>query len=57
MGSNTVVEEFVVTNYGMTAKANIEGTALSCAEEFKRVDPIIVSGFYVFDSQVGEFLV
>ena len=56
MGTNTVVEEFVATNYGMTAKANIEGTALSCTEEFKRVDPI-VSGFYVFDSQVGEFLV
>ena len=56
MGSNTVVEEFVVTNYGMTAKANIEGTALSCAEEFKRVDPI-VSGFYVFDSQVSKLLV
>jgi len=52
MGTNTVVEEFVATNYGMTAKANIEGTALSCTEEFKRVDPI-VSGFYVFDSQKG----
>merc|ERR1712212_1437934 len=52
MGDKTMVSESVATSYGMTVKANVEGTALSCTQVFKRVQPH-VSGFYVFDSEKG----
>jgi len=52
MGNKTMVSESVATSYGMTVKANVEGTALSCTQVFKRVQPN-VSGFYVFDSEKG----
>ena len=51
MGNKTMVSESVATSYGMTVKANIDGTALSCTQVYKRVQPN-VSGFYVFDSEV-----
>ena len=49
-----MVSESVATSYGMTVKANIDGTALSCTQVYKRVQPN-VSGFYVFDSEVLIF--
>jgi len=52
MGNKTMVSESVATSYGMTVKANIDGTALSCTQVYKRVQPN-VSGFYVFDSEKG----
>ena len=50
-----MVSESVATSYGMTVKANIEGTALSLTEVYKRVNPP-VSGYYVFDTEVWIFV-
>jgi len=52
MGNKTMVSESVANNYGMTVCGNIEGTALSFSQVYKRESPN-VSGFYVFDSEKG----
>ena len=46
-----MVSESVANNYGMTVRGNIEGTALSFTQVYKRESPN-VSGFYVFDTEV-----